>query len=583
MSDTRSDVTREPELPPPSELSEMRLLLELARAFFPDILKSVWSGGRMPERKPSKESIETQVLRARAKYQTLIEQIPAVTFIASSSLEDNGNEIYVSPQIKSLLGYTAEEWLDTPLLWYQRLHPEDKKRLSKDFARTISRGEPLKGDYRFIAKDGHTVWVHGEVKIVHDELGRPCFIHGIGYDVSELKRAEEMQREAKHAEEEAKRAAEATIHAKDEFLAMLSHELRTPLTPILGGLDTLLESAPEEARAVLEMMRRNLQLETRLINDLLDLTRIGKGKLSIELKPVDAHEVIRQARESCAANLAHLEQKLALDAADCVVNADPVRLGQVIRNLLENAGRFTPAGGTVEVRTSNPAPSTLQILCQDNGAGIEFENLGRIFRAFEQCERSVRSGYGGLGLGLAISKALVEAHGGTIRALSAGRGRGAAFEIHLKTIPAGAVSQGAQTPGPTVAHHPDSGAKASPLRILLVEDHRDTRQVLARLLTRFGYQVDTANDARTGRERAWSAKFDLVISDIGLPDGSGLDLVQAIHARQAVPAIALSGYGAESDRQQSRRAGYSEHLVKPVESARLRETIERLTAEQPVA
>lgn len=574
------DTEREPDIPAPSELAEMRILLQLARAFFPNLLNVVWTGTR-PKWNASEEGVNSKFLRAKAQYQTLIEQIPAVTFIASSSLDAEGSEIYVSPQIESLLGYTSREWLDSPLLWYQRLHPDDKLRLSRDFTRTISRNEPLKGDYRFIAKDGHTVWVHGEIKIVHDEKGVPFFIHGIGYDITELKRAEEVQREAKHAEEIAKEAAEATSRAKDQFLAMLSHELRTPLTPVVSGVELLLGNAPQELRQTIEMMHRNLQLEVRLINDLLDLTRIGGGKLSIELRPTNVHNVIRRAMESCRPQMEHLETKLALDAAERIVNGDPGRLEQVVRNLLENAARFTPAGGSVEIRTSNPVAGTLRILCIDTGVGIDKDDLSRIFKAFEQCDRAVRSGYGGLGLGLAISKALIEAHGGSITVQSAGHGHGATFEIDLKTVPAepqnGKVAAAPEASAPRTV----SPAESPPRRVLLVEDHRDTRRAFARLLKRFGYEVDTAADARTAEALAGSAKFDIVISDIGLPDGSGLQLVQAIHQRQLIPAVAVSGYGSEADRQKSLEAGYSEHLVKPIDSTRLVETIERLVAVRP--
>ena len=560
----------------------MRILLELGRTFFPSLLKSDWAGVSLFDKRSNVETEDAQVLRARAKYQTLIEQIPAVTFIASSPLGQGGNEMWVSPQIKTLLGYTEEEWLDSPVLWYQRLHPDDKQRLSKDFSRIISLSEPLRGDYRFIAKDGHTVWVHGEIKIVHDEHGRPAFIHGIGYDITELKRAEEMQREARRAEEQAKRAAEATNREKDQFLAMLSHELRTPLTPVLSGLDVLEGSLSEESRTTLEMMRRNLELEARLINDLLDLTRISTGKLSIEPKSVDAHNAIRQALESCSSQTAHLRVQVIFEASEQTIMADSDRFQQVVRNLLQNAARFTPAGGTVQICTANPEPGVLQIRCRDTGSGIEPGDLGRIFRAFEQSERSVKSGYGGLGLGLAITKGLVEAHGGTITAWSGGRGTGATFQIILKTTAPSTVPRGQDVPTPAEPRNSPasvssgSNAKSTGLRILLVEDHRDTRQVLERLLTRFGYHVYTAKDVRTARECACASKFDLMISDIGLPDGSGLDLVQAVHRCQAIPAIALSGYGTETDRQQSRQAGYDEHLVKPIDSHRLRETIEHL-------
>jgi len=297
------------------------------------------------------------------------------------------------------------------------------------------------------------------------------------------------------------------------------------------------------------------------------------------MEPLDAHQMIRNALETCRSQVAHLQTVLALDAPDHNITGDQGRFQQVVRNLLQNAARFTPEGGRIEIRTSNPAPGMFRLICRDNGAGIDPSDLTRIFKAFEQSERSVKSGYGGLGLGLAISKALVEAQGGSITARSGGHGLGATFEVTLHTTSAAAALPSSEpspiTPPPIT---PPSALVTArpPLRILLVEDHTDTRQMLERLLKRYGYQVDTAEDVRTARERIQNMKFDLLVSDIGLPDESGLDLLRSIDQNQAMPAIALSGFGTESDLRKSREAGFAEHLVKPIDFQHLREAIKRL-------
>ncbi len=379
----------------------------------------------------------------------------------------------------------------------------------------------------------------------------------------------------------AKEAAEAANRTKDQFLAMLSHELRTPLTPILGGINALEGEATPASQETLEMMRRNLMLETRLIDDLLDLNSIAKGKLQFQLKPMDAHQAILGAMETCRQQLSTHQVTLALDASAHFVNGDANRMEQIVRNLLLNAVRFTPSGGTIELRTTNPTAGTFQFSCRDNGQGIEKNDLTRIFNPFEQAGRSVKQGYGGLGLGLAISKAIVEALGGTIAAHSPGRNQGSTFEITLDALPVAVVqpSPGSKPKPSSTTLPPRSPTSAqAPLHILLVEDHVDTRETLARLLQRYGYKVDTAQDAKTAREKAARNQFDMFISDIGLPDGSGYDLIQTLLRHQPIPSISLSGFGMESDFQKSRAAGFSEHLVKPLDFKLLRKTIERLRA-----
>jgi len=368
--------------------------------------------------------------------------------------------------------------------------------------------------------------------------------------------------------------AEAASKAKDHFLAALSHELRTPLTPVLLKVAELRQSpnTPSFLRADLRMIQRNVELEAKLIDDLLDLTRITRGKLSLHREVTDVHPLLRQAVGICADEA--MAKRLRIDvqagAAEHHVWGDEARLQQVFWNLLKNAVKFTPAGGAVEVRTDNDEPGRIRIDVIDRGIGIEPGTLPRLFNAFEQGDPSITRTLGGLGLGLAISKALVDQHGGTLTGVSAGRGKGATFTVTLDTVPpppAGEVTAAAGS-----AQGPRS------LRLLLVEDHEPTLEVMAALLEAAGHDVKVARDVASALAMAEQHELDLVVSDLGLPDGSGLDLMPELRERFGLPGIAVSGYGMEEDLRRSRQAGFAEHLVKPVDPDKLKAAIARVAA-----
>lgn len=376
--------------------------------------------------------------------------------------------------------------------------------------------------------------------------------------------------------ERAKHAAEAANHAKDQFLAVLSHELRTPLTPALAAASNLENATsldPRELRESLALIRRNIELEARLVDDLLDITRISKGKLEVHLSTVDLHETIQHAADMChsAAHNKHSKVTLLLEATEQYVRGDGARLAQVFWNLILNAVKFTPAEGRITVRTTNPTPAAIRIEVIDNGIGIDPEMLSQIFEPFQQGEDSTARRFGGVGLGLTIAKGLIDAHGGTIAARSAGKNRGATFEIELATI--------APPPAPEISGNDiPAGQTPRSLRILLVEDHEDTRHALTRLLTRWGHVVRSAPTIAQALEGVPEFDPEILLSDIGLPDGTGMDLLGKLRQNRDIPAIAMSGYGMESDLAQTKHAGFNAHLVKPVAAARLKETIDRLSA-----
>jgi HAMP domain-containing protein/signal transduction histidine kinase/ActR/RegA family two-component response regulator len=350
--------------------------------------------------------------------------------------------------------------------------------------------------------------------------------------------------------------------AKDQFLAMLSHELRTPLTPVLASA-LALESEPalpEDIQESLHMIRRNVELEARLIDDLLDLTRIDRGKVQLNFEVVDAHTLLQNALEICQAEIdrKHLMRSLNLGARKVHLKADPARLQQIFWNLINNAVKFTPEEGQISISTSNDSNGQLRVEITDTGLGIEPESLPKIFDAFEQ---GGRTHLGGLGLGLAISKTLVEAHKGTIAAQSAGRNKGSTFTLIFPTCETGEIRI-----APAVSPRmPDRQT----LRILLVEDHEDTNRSLTNLLRRRGYQVHSALNFRSALDLSAKEEFDVLISDLALPDGSGIDLIRILQSNRSVLGIALTGFGMEDDIRKGREAGFQHHLVKPIDLNKL--------------
>ena len=380
------------------------------------------------------------------------------------------------------------------------------------------------------------------------------------------------RRRVEAAIEQQKSVVEAANRTKDNFLAMLSHELRTPLTPVMSALDSLQQDStqPEDTKASLAMIRRNVELESQLIADLLDLTRIAKNKLDLKFDPVDAHEAIYNVVEICRpeANVKLLRVYTDLRAGAHHVSADAAKFQQIIWNLLKNAIKFTPEGGEIIISSCNSAPQSLTICVRDTGIGIEPGVMDRIFDPFEQGELSAQRRFGGLGLGLAISKSLTEAHGGTLIAKSEGHNRGTTFLLTLKTVAP------PQPPAPTRGVAPCSRT----LRILLVDDHSDTCTALERLLIRRGHLVAATHNVRSAMEAVVRNHFDLLISDVALPDGTGIDLMKQVRAIRPLPGIAISGFGNNGDIEKSLQAGFADHLVKPVKLETLEAAIGRATA-----
>jgi PAS domain S-box-containing protein len=405
---------------------------------------------------------------------------------------------------------------------------------------------------------------------VRDREGKIRGVVLVFRDFTDHKQAEQLLVEAKEA------AEEANI-AKDNFLATLSHELRTPLTPVLATLGSW-ETSDEVPAALLpevQMLRRNVDLEARLIDDLLDLTRIVRGKLSLNPEVADVHELVRSVAGMYQSeiNTKRLQLSMQLEASEHYVYADPARLQQVFWNILKNATKFTRQGGKIELATANDSQGQVRVIFKDDGIGIDQALLSKLFLPFEQGTDETVRRYGGLGLGLAISKALMDAQGGSIAADSAGPGKGSEFTVGLPCVNA---------PKSQDAIVSSTESSQSALTILLVEDHVDTARVMSRLLRAGGHTVIVADSVASAVVSASANRIEMIISDIGLPDGTGIDLIRTIRQTSQTPAIALTGFGMEEDVAKCVEAGFNDHLTKPVNLQKLEMAIRQLSVRRSV-
>jgi hypothetical protein len=379
-------------------------------------------------------------------------------------------------------------------------------------------------------------------------------------DFSEHKTAEKSMIEANHK-------LEAANQAKDQFLAALSHELRTPLTPVLATLTSweASDELPVSFLADVQMLRRNVELEARLIDDLLDLNRIVKGKLSLNLELVDAHDLVESvvAMLRSEINAKQLNVSIDLNATRHYVKGDSARLQQVFGNILNNAAKFTERRGHISIVSLDDTQGRIVIKFKDDGIGMTPDVIERLFQPFEQ-GADIVSRYGGLGLGMAISKALVDIHAGSIAVESEGPGQGAEFTVTLPSIHASTMKL------PTIAPSGFSAGKnPQGISILLVEDHEDTAMVMSRLLQAKGYTVETCATVADALKIVKERQFNLILSDIGLPDGTGIDLIRQIRQKSSIPAVALTGFGMDQDINRYKEAGFDAHLTKPVNFQKL--------------
>jgi len=435
------------------------------------------------------------------------------------------------------------------------VHPEDRERVRTDVPETTERVQPLEREYRIVRPDGTVRTVHEWIHVDTDERGRPIRMMGTCQDVTERHRAEQELREV--------------ARRKDEFLAMLSHELRNPLAPILSAV-AILDRAPHDDDALAaryrEVIARQVRHMKRLLDDLLDVSRVRQGKIHLQKEPVDLGALLLQAVEMSRPLIAEKRQQLslALEGSQLSVDADPTRLIQVFANLLNNAAKYTDDGGHITLGARSEAAEAV-VSVRDDGMGMSPDLLVRAFDLFAQDTRTIDRAQGGLGIGLTLARTLVTMHGGSLRAVSEGPGRGSEFVVRLplSARSAAVVTREASAPA-------DAGTGPA-LRVLVVDDNTDITQALQDLLALLGHQVRVARDGPGALAAATEVRPDLILLDIGLPGMDGYEVAKRLrkqgHDRAAL--VALTGYGRDEDLRRSRSAGFDRYLVKPVDVADL--------------
>jgi PAS domain S-box-containing protein len=455
--------------------------------------------------------------------------------------------------------------------WFEVVHADDRERAAQRWQKAVASGEPYEVEVRFRAKNGEHRWFLGRAVPVPDAHGRLSKWFGSFTDIDEQKRNEARVSAAREEGERLNRL-------KDEFLATVSHELRTPLQSILGWARLLRSGhvSPEQTGKALETIERNALVQSQLIEDILDVSRIITGKARIHTHVVDVASVLGAALDTTqpAARAKGVELSAAVPSDIGTVLGDSDRLQQVIWNLLSNAVKFTPPGGHVRL-SAQRTESELRIDVTDDGQGINPNFLPYVFDRFRQAEAGVARSHGGLGLGLAIVRHLVELHGGTVEAWSGGVGQGATFSVNLpfagaQSFDPPAVRGRVRSPAPPFATH----LGLSGLRILVVDDQADARELVATILTRYGASVTVAEDTSSALELLERQLFDLIISDIGMPLADGYALIRRLreHGRAElarIPAIALTAYARVEDHQHALESGYDVHVAKPIEPSRL--------------
>ncbi len=502
---------------------------------------------------------QEELARSEQRFAAFMDNSPAAAYLK----DEEGRYLYVNPAAAQVNGRPPAEWVgktDADIF-----DAEEARALREHDLAVLASGGPMRLVEVVRTKGGRELLPYLSVKF-RLEAGPQRLVGGISLDITEQKRAEREREALLEAERAARAEAEHANRIKDDFLATLSHELRTPLTAILGWSHMLQAGKvkPEAIPRALQVIARNAQAQSALVAELLDLSRIVSGKLTLAVQPVDVGVMVFGAAESAGQGAEQKGVQLEVTvepSADCI-QGDPARLGQVLSNLLTNATKFTPSGGKVTLSARRDG-AVIEIAVVDTGEGIAPEFLPYVFDRFRQADASASRQHGGLGIGLAVSKQLVEMHGGEIRASSAGLGRGATFTVRLPA---------SRTHAPLAESLPASwptGPRLTGVRVLLVEDEADARELVLGWLSACGAGVSVAATAAEAMECFAREVPDVLVSDIGLPGEDGyalLDRVRALPVERGgrVPALALTAFARPEDRARAEQAGYQVHLAKPV-------------------
>ena len=476
-----------------------------------------------------------------------------------------------SPELERLYGMPEGSFEGSFSGWSQRVVPEDAERVQAGVEECLrQRRTDYDYEFRAVLPDGTHRWLAGQSQFFYDGEGRPLRMIGVNVDIAERRRIAEEREALLETERQARAEAERVNRLKDEFLATLSHELRTPLNAILGWAQILQgkERREEILDQGLTIIERNARLQTRLIEDLLDMSRIVSGKVRLDVQGVDLAAVVEAAVGAIApsAEAKGVRIEKVVDPSPGPVSGDPGRLQQVLWNLLSNSVKFTPRGGRVQI-VLRRAGSSVEVSVCDTGIGIPRDFLPHVFERFRQADASSTRMHGGLGLGLSIVKQLVELHGGTVRAESEGEGKGATFTVALPL----ALIRHDVEPG-TAAADWETPSLAG-VSVLVIDDEEDTRDLLRRILTDREAEVVTASSAVEGMEAIRRRPPQVLLSDVGMPEVDGYELIRRVRALgdeyRRIPAVALTAFARSEDRRRAMLAGFQMHLSKPVEPAEL--------------
>jgi PAS domain S-box-containing protein len=555
--------------------------------------------------------IDQSRLRESESFHRLIGEL-ASDFAFHARIEHGGNIVIDSATsgLKVLLGYTLQDLQSRPAL--ALIHPEDRADIQDALSRAGA-GDEVQGETRVIAKDGHLVHVEYRAHPERNPDGTLAGVLGAFRDITlqttqqtalaaerqrllvDISKRQAVEAELRKSKEEAERRADEAEEAraavkdreqrlhyesqlKDEFLATLAHELRNPLAPLRNVSEILrLEALSDTARQATGVMERQIAQLVRLIDDLMDVSRITRGQLTLRPERVDLRRIIESAVETAQPQLAAAGVDLALEIPQqpLPLDADSTRIAQVFLNLLTNAAKFTPSGGRVSIE-AKPQGDRVSVIVRDTGIGITAEDQERVFGMFVQLNRDMRRSQTGLGIGLTLVKQMTELHGGSVSVWSAGSGQGSEFTVTLPLAVSAAVEQSDHQPAP---------APQATWKILVADDSQDGADSLAFLLKAAGHDVHTAYDGSAAIRLAEQLQPDVVLLDIGMPEVSGYDVARAIRREswgRTMRLIALTGWGQAEHRRRSLEVGFDDHLVKPVELDVL-ESLLQMGTEAPIS
>lgn len=521
-----------------------------------------------------------ELTRVTHRLSAVVANVPGVVWEAWGQPDAAEQRIdFVSGHVRAMLGYEPAEWTATPNFWLIVVHPDDRARAAAEARAIFESRAAGRSEFRWVGKDGSVVWVEAHSSVILDEEDRPLGMRGVTLDITSRKNLEQERAGLLERAEQARAEAVNANRLKDDFLATLSHELRTPLNAILGYGRMLRQGAVDAGRQAraFEIIERNAASLTQMVGDVLDVSRIVGGKIRLNVQAVDLPVVVEEAVATIrgAADAKGVRLQVVVDPAAGPISGDPDRLQQIVWNLLSNAVRFTPKEGRVQLRLER-VNSHVEIVVSDTGMGVPPDFLPHVFERFRQADSRFSREHGGLGLGLAITRDLVQLHGGTIQAFSDGVGRGATFRVQLPLMSVHPTAGSHERENPAAEARPPMAPLKSlaGVRVLTVDDEADALTLVRDVLEAAGATVVMADSAAKALQALAHEIPDVMITDLGMPAMDGFALLDAVRASgdaavRGIPVAALTAYARSEDRTRALRAGFQMHLSKPIDPAEL--------------